>query len=125
METWKEIKSINKLGRQNYEVSNLGKVRNQKTGRILKAQISKDGYVRLYINNKSVLMHRLVAECFCEKSDDTFNIVHHLDNDKQNNNSDNLEWCNQSINVRKAFEDGLIGDRSGVNNPNYKHGRYC
>jgi hypothetical protein len=115
MEIWKEIPSI-----KTHEASNLGRVRNVKTKRIMKQSITM-GYYRVFIK-KTCLVHRLVAEAFLDKSD--YKIVHHKDNDKKNNNVENLEWNTQSYNVKKAYNDGLIKCRKGISNPNYKNGKY-
>lgn len=41
------------------------------------------------------LVHRLVAEYFCNKPSEKHNLVIHLDYRKQNNDSDNLKWVTQ------------------------------
>jgi len=114
---YKQIPSL-----PNYEISDCGEIRNRKTKRILK-QSNCNGYMRVCIYNKTLLIHRLVAETFLEKKS-TDNVVHHLDNDKANNKVENLIWTTQSDNVKRAYKDGLIRDRSGVNNPNYKNGNW-
>ena len=62
-EIWRPIKDY-----PNYEVSNLGQVKNIKTGKILKSSKDKKGYncISLWKNNKSKSFrkHRLVAEAF-------------------------------------------------------------
>ena len=45
------------------------------------------------------LVHRLVAEYFCKKTSDTQTIVAHLDFDKLNNRSNNLEWMTPKDNL--------------------------
>ena len=54
----------------NYEISSVGRVRNSKTGRVLKTQIRKDGYVGVVLwkdgKMKNLLAHRLVAIAFIE-----------------------------------------------------------
>lgn len=114
--TWKIIPTYPK-----YEASINGEIRNTKTKRTMKKTLI-NGYYRIAIKNKTKLVHRLVAEAYLEKKE--FNIVHHKDNNKLNNHIDNLEWTTQSYNVKKAYEDGLIGDRKGKNNPNYKNGNW-
>jgi len=117
MKIWKTIPS-----EQDYEASTDGQIRNKKTGRVIR-QVNCVGYLKICIKNKTKLVHRLVAETFLEKND--FNIVHHKDNDKRNNNVENLEWTTQSYNVKKAYIDNLYKkDRKGLNNPNYKNGKY-
>jgi len=80
-----------------YEVSNLGKVRNKKTGRILKTN-SKGGYlyISIYPNNtntnrKSIGIHRLVAIAFIDNPENKPQ-VNHLDKNRSNNIYTNLEW---------------------------------
>lgn len=116
MEIWKVIPTLN-----GYEASSYGRIRNKKTSRILKTSVISTGYLRVCIFNKTRLVHRLVAESFYENINNHL-IVHHKDNNKKNNNISNLEYTTQSLNVIYAYRDGLIGDRSGRNNPNYKNG---
>ncbi len=63
VETFKNIE-----GFENYSVSDYGNVRNNKTGRILKACTDRHGYkaVVLYIDKKksNKVVHRLVAAAF-------------------------------------------------------------
>jgi len=111
-----------------HEVSNCGDVRNWK-GRLLKKGIAKyngrrSQYYRVNIvdNNgvlRYLLVHRLVATYFCDKKDGD-KVVCHIDNNGLNNHYTNLYWGTQSDNVKQAYNDGLISDRSGSNNPNYK-----
>ena len=109
----------------NYEVSNTGLVRNIKTKKIISPSLSKYYRVNLYKNGKfkTILVHRLVGEYFCNR-ELGLDIIHHLDNNTLNNNYENLLWTTQSYNVKMAYKDGLISDRNGVNNPNYKNGKY-
>lgn len=70
-EIWKDI-----LGYEgNYQISNLGNVKNIKTGKILKGRLDMYGYYRviLYkkgIRYKSFQIHRLVAMAFIENPND-------------------------------------------------------
>ena len=48
---------------ENYEVSNLGNVRNKKTNKILKQRITKDGYLMVKLRNRQyVLKHKWMWE---------------------------------------------------------------
>lgn len=97
MEKWKVMKEHN-----NYEISNYGKVRNKKTGRIRKTTINNKGYEQIivYINKKpkTYYIHRLVASNFIENPNN-YKEVNHLDENKLNNNVNNLEWCNGEYNL--------------------------
>lgn len=81
----------------NYEVSNLGNVRNKRTNKILKGNDNGKGYpkVSLYNNGlmKSYKIQRLVANSFIPNPLNLSDI-RHLDGDKTNNNVDNLKWSN-------------------------------
>ena len=85
----------------NYSVSDLGRVMNNKTGRILKQREDKDGYFRVNLygfdNIKTVKIHRLVAEAFLENVENKEQ-VDHIDNNKQNNNVKNLRYVTTSEN---------------------------
>lgn len=104
-EIWKTIKGYEGI----YEVSNKGRVRNR-FNKILKGNISKDGYVhmRLYKNGalNEYLLHRLVLKTF-SLEDDKRPYVNHIDGNKQNNNLENLEWVNRSENMKHAYKIGL------------------
>lgn len=97
MENWKKIK-----GYTHYEVSDLGRVRNTKTGVFLKPQVQAVGYkfVNLYNNGKmrSWYVHRLVALHFIDNPNG-WPQINHKDEDKLNNRVENLEWCTCYYNV--------------------------
>ena len=86
----------------NYEVSNMGRVRNSITKYILKDHDAK-GYRHIGFKIKSKIkwyqVHRLVLENF-KPCDNMENLeVNHLDENKSNNKLDNLEWCTRKENV--------------------------
>jgi hypothetical protein len=86
-------KTIDKL--PNYYISNTGQVWSTYTNSLIKQQIVS-GYSSVMIGYpKSIFshVHRLVAQAFCKQNKIEQNIVNHIDSDKFNNNSDNLEWC--------------------------------
>ena len=94
-EIWKSIE-----GFENYEVSNLGKVRNKK-GKELKQQLNIYYHVGLYDSNKKCYkkaVHRLVAFAFIPNPDN-LPIVNHIDENKLNNIVSNLEWTSIKDNV--------------------------
>ncbi len=103
MEIWIDIKGYEGL----YQVSNLGRVRSLNylhTGqtRLLSLCKDKDGYLYVTLckkgkrNNHKV--HRLVANAFLPNWFDEPE-VNHCDENKNNNNVDNLEWCDRKYNA--------------------------
>ncbi len=110
---------------ENYFITKDGKVFNNKK------QLSTykgDRYERivLQIDGKPTAkyIHRLVAETFIDNPKNKAT-VNHKDGNKMNNDYTNLEWATQSENNYHSFEMGLQVpyDRTGTNNPNYKHGK--
>lgn len=96
----------------NYSVSDLGEIRNDLSGRILKGTVARNEYhsVQLTIKGKvkSFMVHRLVAEAFCPNPNN-YNIVHHKDLNSLNNHADNLQWVttkenNQKENKKQSLE---------------------
>ena len=92
-----EVETFVKIdGFEKYEVSNLGKVRNIKSGRILKPYLNKDGYLKHnlygYGKQKYLLLHRIVATAFIDNPEEKPQ-VNHIDENKLNNDLSNLEWC--------------------------------
>ena len=111
-EIWKDIQGYEGL----YRVSNLGRVKSLrsthynhkikstvvvKREKILALATDTKGYLRvcLHKNNKANTqkVHRLVASAFIENPNN-YPCVNHKDENKQNNNVDNLEWCDSKYN---------------------------
>ena len=103
-ETYKDVKGYEGL----YQISNLGNVKN-KHGLTLKPRVIR-GYLTAHLSKsgkaKNVRVHRLVAEAFIPNPDN-LPVVNHIDCNKTNNNSNNLEWCSHSHNDKHAYLNGL------------------
>jgi len=103
-EIWKPIKGFNRQ----YEVSNLGNVRNSRN-RIMKTYTVNSGYqcLKFSVNTKRThhLVHRLVAEEFIPNPDNLPE-VNHIDENKYNNNVSNLEWVTSSANKQHSMASG-------------------
>lgn len=127
---WKPIKGYEGL----YEVSDVGEVKALKRTinqgkchrtweeHIVKFSVDGNGYFRTNLAkdgvNKTVKVHRLVAEAFIPNPSNLPE-VNHIDGNKQNNHVENLEWCSRSENLKHAVEIGLKR-LDGEFNPGHK-----
>lgn len=113
-EVWKDIEGYNGL----YQISNLGRVKNTETGRILSERIDKDGYrevsLRKYYKNTLNKVHRLVATAFIPNPENKPQ-VDHIDGEKDNNRV----WVNEngSIDYDKSNL-RWVTRKENMNNPN-------
>ena len=94
-----EWRSVN--GYANYQVSNIGRVRNVETEKILKQTMTKLGYCQIGLYReglrKFLYIHRMVAHAFI-KNPDNRPCVDHMNHDTSNNTILNLRWVSMSEN---------------------------
>ena len=96
-----------------YSVSSFGRVRNERTGNILKGCIHPQGYkMHWFPGGKFLLAHRVVAMAFVPGYAPGLD-VNHKDFNKVNNCVENLEWVTRTQNMLHAYK----GGRMPVNNP--------
>lgn len=107
-----------------YQISNLGNIRNSKQKQLKPFKNSK-GY--LYVNpsvsgkRKTIAIHILVALLFVDNPENKPQI-NHKDGNKENNISTNLEWVDNSENVKHAYKTGLNnGSSLKVNQHDLNH----
>lgn len=102
-----------------FEVSSAGQVRSLKTGRIIAIRQLPAGYqvCTLHDNVKHYtrLIHRLVAEVFCDGYKKEL-VVNHKDGVKTNNHFSNLEWTTTQGNIQHARATGLMVNHGEVSN---------
>ena len=98
-EIWKDIEGYEGL----YQVSNLGRVKSLKWGKVkfLKPFSDKNGYLSVHLrkDNSSYMsyIHRLVAMTFISNPNNLPQ-VNHKDENPSNNNVSNLEYCDSKYN---------------------------
>ncbi len=120
-EEWRVVKDF-----KGYEVSTEGRIRSidrmveskgdyyrSIKGKILNPAINVYGYKTITIDNKRLLISRLVAFAFIYNPDILSMVeVNHIDGDKSNNCTINLEWCTSSSNIQHAIRIGLISTKA-------------
>lgn len=74
--------------------------------KILKLRTDKDGYLLVNLKNITFKVHRLVANAFIPNPNN-YTEVNHKNGNKQENFSNNLEWCTRSANNKHAWDIGL------------------
>jgi hypothetical protein len=84
----------------------------RKNAIVLKPKISKDGYEAVCLvkggKNYHRRVHRLVADAFVYNTNDKHIVVNHIDGNKLNNKSNNLEWTSIQGNTLHAVKTGLM-----------------
>ena len=122
-EIWLPIEGYENL----YEVSNLGRVRSLKRtvtnkngvtqkvpGKILKPGTQQNGYLTVALCkngiSRSFYLHRIVSTAFLPNPDN-LPCVNHLDENKQNNSVENLEWCTQKENINYGTRNKRVSEK--------------
>lgn len=101
-EIWRPIKDFN-----NYEVSNLGNIRNKYLG-LLRLSVSNNGYQHVKLcdgakHRRDCLVHQLVAQAFVPQPEGK-HCVTHLNGDKMDNRASNLKWTTMAELNEKNLE---------------------
>ena len=83
---------------------------------LLKPRLTKNGYERVYLRNdvtnkrKDYYIHHLVANAFIPNPNN-LKYINHIDCIRNNNNVNNLEWCNVKYNANYTLNNNhLIRD---------------
>lgn len=122
-EIWKDVVGYEGL----YKVSNLGNVislnyRKTNKPKKLSYNVNHKGYLDVHLTknrtSKHKIIHRLVALAFIPNPNNLPQI-NHIDGNKQNNNVNNLEWCDNSQNQKHAYKLGLKKKLFGIDSPKH------
>lgn len=117
MEIWKNIEGYENL----YQISTHGNVKSLKFGkeRILKPVKDNKNYLQVCLSKqgkqKTHRIHRLVAEAFIPNHNN-YEQINHIDEQKTNNASSNLEWCTAAYNINYGTHNQRMAE-SCTNNP--------
>lgn len=109
-EIWKDITNYEGL----YQVSNLGRVkslpRNTTKGRLLSPNSNGKGYLTVYLSKEGkkrrFYIHKLVATAFLQNQENLPE-VDHVNGNRSDNRSSNLQWISHVENLRKK-ETGIM-----------------
>lgn len=125
-EIWKDIPKFENY----YQVSNLGRIKSKtrkvnvriknNNHRTVKRQLitpakTRDGYLKVSLSKDHkryyFRVHRLVAQVFIPNPDNLPQI-NHIDENKENNRVDNLEWCDAKYNCNYGGRNSKIHNRT-------------
>ena len=122
VEEWRIVEYPETVKRNMYAVSSWGRVKSISKSILLFQHISRYGYptVRLVCVNKEnnvtrrdFMIHRLIMLNLCSTNIEDI-VVNHIDSIKTNNNITNLEWVQQSDNVKHAKLSGAVFKKSNI-----------
>ena len=103
-EIWKQIviENNNISYNKTYFVSNLGRFKNSRGIIMDNYRVNDNGYIRVFIHDKTYALHRLIALTFIQNPNNKQQ-VNHIDGNKTNNCLDNLEWVTISENTIRSY----------------------
>ena len=104
-ESWRVISE-----HPNYEVSNMGNVRNAITKKILKPYSDNRGYLKVKLDGVGRRVHILVARAFIPNEENK-PIVNHKHSRRTDNRASQLEWVTASENTIHAWTEGKLRKR--------------
>lgn len=88
-----------------YGITSCGRVWSYKTNRFLTPNYDQKGYEEVFISNggkrRHVRVHRLVALAYLQNPDN-LETVDHINNNKRENHTNNLQWMSRSDNSKKS-----------------------
>lgn len=98
-EEWRDL-SLS-LSISNYQVSNLGRLKNKSTGYISQAKPRQDGYIRCILVDDNKIrqpkfVHVLIALTFLGEPEDIEMSVDHINKNRSDNRVENLRWATNS-----------------------------
>ena len=97
-------------GYEMYFATSMGRIFSAHKNRIIIPHTIWSGYLRIRLNGKNLLVHRLVLAAFTGEFQPYAN---HKNGIKTDNRLENLEWCTKSENTIHAYRTGLKRAKKG------------
>ena len=110
------LEGLKQYGKLPLWVSKDGKIYNTQTNKFMTHRKTRTGYIKTDActhDNKAGYVHRMIALVYLPNPNN-YKEVHHIDNDKMNNNVNNLEWVSKSQNCRMYTKKKSNGLPRGV-----------
>ncbi len=96
----------------NYLIYTDGKIWSKYYNKYLKPEVSPKGYLRVRLSQNTIgkkfFVHRLVAQHYISNPNN-LPFINHINQNKQNNNVENLEWCSALYNCQSIRRNTNLG----------------
>jgi hypothetical protein len=120
-EEWRDVVGYEKR----YEVSDRGRLRTVRTGRVHKGALNADGYITVRLTlqpgkTQTHYLHRLVCLAFHGPPPTPEHVVNHVSGKKLDCRPRNLAWTTRAENTAHARALGLLVGPRGTRNANAK-----
>ena len=101
-EIWGSIHPKLISGHKYYKISTHGRIQ-VPNGKITYGNENINGYMNIQIHDIHFFIHRLIAHVFIQNDDkENKTVVNHINEEKNDNRVENLEWCSQSQNINHS-----------------------
>lgn len=101
-----------------YELNPEGKIRNAKTGKILKTRIDDKGYERVQVRKENKpyteSIHRLMGDTFFNEDEVKGKDIYHKNRNRSDNRLDNLAVSSKSETCKRGFREGKRKGRGSI-----------
>ena len=95
---WSNLPEVWTTMNRAFDISDMGNVRNKKTGQVLHRYKGANGYACVSLFGNSRQVHTFVLKCFIPKPSPMYTVVDHIDRDRMNPELVNLRWSNTVMN---------------------------
>ena len=94
-----------------YIINSIGIVKNTKTNKICTQNEDQHGYMKVCINRKPYLVHRVLIEAVLNRKLDRKEVVDHIDTNRKNNSIENLKLTTPKGNMNNTNTKNKLGKK--------------